>query len=883
MDTEQITVQVIKETPTYEGDSENTNGRNGITPCGAALPVNTGIVEKSENTDVYHPHDCRKADDVTFVNGGYSEAVTGDSDQPGVDIKSSGCSNRHKTDWHGLTSVDGSGKSAYDDLPTYLPVRSRRGLEFGSEKQITDDDLNLAATLVADAMEGHKFEVKREPRYVRSYKYFKSMYMRLPLYVAIISSLLLALFEKPAVKGLELPYQATMAIEGACLLFFVFRICHHAHWRSRSGFEKDIKMLVAIASIIVTVVDMVVYVFLLHLTSWQAVRYTRSLRPLLIMNFSDGTHLSRAWSNIRITLRQIAHVIGLFYFLILVFALVGMKLFQTRTDISFPDGTPYFKNYIESFWQLYILVTTANNPDVMVPAYDKNRLYCLYFTLYIIICLYLMLNILLAVTYSSYRDCMKNNIRRTARIKKNILHQAFEVIKINVDGKEMVTYKTWTRLIRLAHPRKTKHQIDLLMMVLDEDKSGFISRSQFLNIADLLNVPISVVSERKTFLEIHFPRFYLSPASRLIRRLVSSLYFSLAYDAIVVANVAVICANYEKADWLFAVLYIVEIVLKWFTYGTRRYFMNTQNWFDVIITLISVVVLIIVDSEQTGKVTPEILSVLNVFRIFRILRCLREFERFRIIFGAVFNVSFLIITYCGILFIVFYCFAIIGIEVFSGKIEFLEYNQSSPTFKQKTCNNAALNGSMYSTSRYCGINFNDIVSAHVLLASLLVVNNWHVICDGYVLVTSKVARIYFMSFHLCVTIVVMNIVTAFILDMFMYEYTFAKKGNIDTKVEQTIKNLQLGIDDETGMEIKKESKPSHTQKEENPSMFHTKSMLKRLQMKSTIHLSRPNLSRYDGIRFHIKRRGWMKTELLLEQLLEQEEENAVNEHDHEEL
>ena len=73
----------------------------------------------------------------------------------------------------------------------------------------------------------------------------------------------------------------------------------------------------------------------------------------------------------------------------------------------------------------------------------------------------------------------KNNIKRNSHMKKNILHQAFEVIKINVDGQEMVTYKTWTRLIRLAHPRKTKYQIDLLMMVLDEDKSGFLHFSDF--------------------------------------------------------------------------------------------------------------------------------------------------------------------------------------------------------------------------------------------------------------------------------------------------------------------------------------------------------------------------------------------------------------------
>jgi len=53
--------------------------------------------------------------------------------------------------------------------------------------------------------------------------------------------------------------------------------------------------------------------------------------------------------------------------------------------------------------------------------------------------------------------------------------------------------------------------------------------------------------------------------------------------------------------------------------------------------------------------------------------------------------------------------------------------------------------------------------------------------------------------HLTVFSPHFSIVTAFILDMFMYEYTFQKKGHIDTKVELTIKNLQLGIDDETSV------------------------------------------------------------------------------------
>ncbi|WAR19030.1 TPC1-like protein, partial [Mya arenaria] len=528
-------------------------------------------------------------------------------------------------------------------------------------------------------------------------------------------------------------------------------------------------------------------------------------------------------------------------------------------DLIFPDGTPYFKNYVESFWQLYILVTTANNPDVMMPAYDSNKWYCLFFTIYIILCLYLMLNILLAVTYNSYRECMKNQIKRAAYRKKSILHQAFEMIKINVDGKEMVTYKTWVRLIRLAHPGKTKHQIDLLMMVLDTDKTGFISRCQFLNIANLLNVPISVVSERKTFMEIYVPRLYSCKISKLIRAFVDTIYFSLSYDLVVVANVALICLNIDDLDWAFVALYLIEILLKWYTYGTKRYFHHIQNWTDVLITLMSLTVLIVVDFNLTGALNPEALSVLNVFRI---------------IFDAVFNVSFSILTYC----IVFYCFAVIGMEVFSLKVHYLGYNNSAPTEEQLNCNNPALNGSVYSANRYCSLNFNDVISSLVLLAALLIGNNWHVICDGFVQVTSIAARIYFMSFHLCVAVVVMNIVTAFILDMFMYEYTFSKKGHIDTKVEQTIKNLQLGIDDETGMDITKDNQPT-SERRDSHSMFHTKSMFRKLTMRNQLPTTRPNLTRYDGIRFHIKKRGWTKTEQLLQQLFELEEEHE-HEHDH---
>ena len=50
------------------------------------------------------------------------------------------------------------------------------------------------------------------------------------------------------------------------------------------------------------------------------------------------------------------------------------------------------------------------------------------------------------------------------------------------------------------------------------------------------------------------------------------------------------------------------------------------------------------------------------------------------------------------------------------------------------------------------------------------VNNWMVIAEGFVLVTHKSARLFFVVFYVVGVLIVLNIVTAFALDAFMAHY-----------------------------------------------------------------------------------------------------------------
>lgn len=52
---------------------------------------------------------------------------------------------------------------------------------------------------------------------------------------------------------------------------------------------------------------------------------------------------------------------------------------------------------------MLILLTTANFPDVMLPAYNAHRVYSLYFIGYLIIGLYFLQNILLAIVFDNYK------------------------------------------------------------------------------------------------------------------------------------------------------------------------------------------------------------------------------------------------------------------------------------------------------------------------------------------------------------------------------------------------------------------------------------------------------------------------------------------------
>ena len=90
-------------------------------------------------------------------------------------------------------------------------------------------------------------------------------------------------------------------------------------------------------------------------------------------------------------------VLVIIFGFIFFFAFTGFFLFQGTLE-----GVTGFPDILTSYYNMLILLTTANFPDFMLPAYNVSRGYCVFFILFLMIGLYFLLNVLLAIVFDNY-------------------------------------------------------------------------------------------------------------------------------------------------------------------------------------------------------------------------------------------------------------------------------------------------------------------------------------------------------------------------------------------------------------------------------------------------------------------------------------------------
>jgi len=646
----------------------------------------------------------------------------------------------------------------------------------------------LAAAFLDDARTGTHMEFEPTVSAVNMYSTYKSRWVTLILYLSLILILGLAIFEPPAASYLELPFYITVVIEIVCVAFFLFRLAHEFLFSKKSEFWKDAKHVMILVILVLTLLDICIYTGLFE-SNIESVRWSRCLRPLLIINIPEGRQIRRAFRNIRRTLPGVVSVLILFFLVLFLFAIMFHKLFKNKGMVKV-DGSPYFANFFDSYWDLYVLVTTANNPDIMMPAYDQRGFYSVFFVIFETVCLYIFMSIFLAVVYNNYRNNLKIEVKEAVERKVKLSNKAFELMKSDVFGKESILQDDFNKLLKKTLPQKSEQYFKILWCVLDTENTGYIDRQEFCNLPDLMNIKITEV--KPNIFQRYIPSIYSGKYSKKVIKAVKHKYFRYLFDAIILANAIVILAEVDYIEWAFLAIFTIEIFLKIYAFGFHMFIGKLWNLFDTIIIGSAFLFDIIDEAEGDNTDANIILDVLLILRVLRIVKILHGVDCFKNILNTILHILPSLLTYIGVLFVFIYIFAVIGMESFRGRVNFYGRNTYNTTDPSKLwCGNSALEGSLFYRDKYCANNFNDIGSAIIVMFELLVVNQWHVITNGYVLATgSKFTRIYFIAFHLISVIIILNIFTAFVLEAFLLEYNYSKSP-LETVLETKINEMGL--------------------------------------------------------------------------------------------
>ncbi|XP_068607278.1 two pore segment channel 3 [Brachionichthys hirsutus] len=652
------------------------------------------------------------------------------------------------------------------------------------------EDVDLASVYVSDAQYNRNIYFDTSPAAVRLYLRYHHWLLKVLLYVFILVDLSLAVFEDPAV--FPLPTWATMLVELVCLLVFTVRLVHYAKVIPRDKFWKDPKNICIIIVLMLTLVDMIIY-GALRAADCSALRWSRVLRPLLLVNVTEGRQLRRAFRSIRNALPQIFYVFLLFMFSLLIFALMALKLLGKR-GLTTIDGAPYFRSYLDIVFDLYVLVTAANSPDIMMPAYNASSVFAIFFIVYILINTYIFMSVFLAVVYNNYRKYLKEEVRQLVRAKRHKMARAFGVLQEG--GEPAVSRADWNQLVRRVRPGISTAHRELLWSVSDDKNQGRIGKLAFVQLADLLNIEVITLKSRPHPLRNVCPALYLSAPSRLLCRLVQHRAFAVAYDIIILVNAVFIGLDEENpmvadSEWAFLALYLLEILLKLYVFEPRTFFSRHSfwNWFDTVIVVSALVATIINSALKSsgGYTSRQILDIVFILRVLRLIRVVDSIKRFRTIINTLIRIGPAILTFGQLIVVVYYIFAMVGMELFKGKVTFYG-DPGDPN--EASCGNPLLGGTAFARLGYCKNNFNDVAASFVLLAELTVVNQWHVLSGGFAIVTHVSARIFFVLFHIVVVIVIINIFVAFVLEAFFVEYSL-EKSDLQTALERKIEELEL--------------------------------------------------------------------------------------------
>ncbi|CAN0915041.1 Two pore calcium channel protein 1 [Linum grandiflorum] len=436
------------------------------------------------------------------------------------------------------------------------------------------------------------------------------------------------------------------------------------------------------------------------------------------------------------------------------------------------QGRTVFTSYAITLYQMFVLFTTSNNPDVWIPAYKESRWYSLFFVVYVLLGVYFVTNLILAVVYDSFKNQLVKQVAEADNMRKRTLKKAFNLI-----DRYGVGYLDKEQCIRLFEelnqyrtlPKISREEFELIFTELDDSGDFKINLDEFADLCHAIALRFHK-EDVESYFE-YFASVYHAPFSEQLKDFVKRPIFGYIISFILVVNlVAVIIETtldiadnsgqkaWQVAEFVFGWIYVLEMLLKVYSYGFANYWRDGQNRFDFLITLVIVIgetATFVSPDAQTFFSNGEWIRYLLLARMLRLLRLLMYVRSYQAFLATFLTLIPSLMPYLGTIFCILCIYCSLGVQIFGGIVN---------------AGNLNLNATDLSDNDYLLFNFNDYPNGMVTLFNLLVMGNWQVWMQSYTELTGNRWTVaYFISFYLITILLLLNLVVAFVLEAFFAE------------------------------------------------------------------------------------------------------------------
>lgn len=377
----------------------------------------------------------------------------------------------------------------------------------------------------------------------------------------------------------------------------------------------------------------------------KILRLLRTLRPLRFVSHNKSMRL--IVTALLESLKPMVNVVIVILLIWLMFAILATNIVGSKMGhCDNPEEFSYYEitqeqcaqqgyewivphsNFDNVFWgmlTLFVLSTMENWPGIMGTVSDAN-------------------------------DAIYGPVKDTNQLFASFYFMAF----ILIGGFFLVNLFVGVIFLEFTRAEKRENQIQKFLTP-SQQNWVIMQRLVVTTKADLTNVEPDAAWMKKIF------------------RIINHTYFEIFIMTIIILNIIVMCLSWDEnsqqltdattyANYVFSIIFGIELILKHMGLGFMRYWSSSWNQFDAFVVLASIFDFVMSFMEQSFlsfiKFGPQLARVFRVLRVSRLFKLVKSLENLqKLINTLVFSLPALL-NVGALLFLVYFIYSILGVFLY---------------------------------------------------------------------------------------------------------------------------------------------------------------------------------------------------------------------------